>query len=111
IVFRVLGGINRLMLQMVGVKKHGRRNLRFAMYTGADVREALTATEQKGSVKSNLMGSGWEGGEPLRIGCSAKGRVWAVEAGTIPELVSWCQAVGRKLKDSTIDTSAIIKNV
>lgn len=111
VVFRVLGGINRLMLQVVGVKKHGRRNLRFALYTGADVREALTATEQKGSVKSNIVGSGWEAGEPVRVGCSAKGRIWSVEAGTIPDMISWFQAIGRKLKDTQIDTSAIIKNV
>ena len=41
-IFRSLGQINRLIFQNVGVKKHGRRNLRYAMYTGADVAEALS---------------------------------------------------------------------
>ena len=38
-VFRCLGRINRLMFQNIGVRKVGRRNLRYAMYTGAQVEE------------------------------------------------------------------------
>lgn len=111
-VFRVLGGINRLMFQMLGIKKFGRRNLRFAMYTGADVKAALSSTvEGTNSVKSNVSGSGWEDGQPVRIGCSAKGRVWTVDAGTIPEFIKWCVSVGRKLNDSSINTADIIGNV
>jgi hypothetical protein len=112
VVFRVLGRINRLALQTVGVKKHGRRNLRYAMYTGAEVQNVLTATEKTGAVKANLAGSGWENGELVRVGCSAKGRIWsAVGAGTIPQLTQWCDSIGAKLRDTTIDTSTIIKNI
>ncbi|MGE0397020.1 MAG: DEAD/DEAH box helicase [Kofleriaceae bacterium] len=112
VVFRVLGRMNRLMLQTVGVKKYGRRNLRYAMYTGAEVQNVLTASEKTGSVKSNLAGSGWENGKLVRLGCSSKGRIWApVEAGTIPQLVTWCADIGAKLRDATIDTASIIKNV
>ncbi len=111
IIFRALGRINRLVFQNVGVKKHGRRNLRYAMYTGADVVEALSISERAGSVKSNLSGTGWEHGEPMTIGCSYKGRVWARDPGTIPELIKWCENVGAKLRDDTIVTNDIIKNV
>ncbi len=111
VIFRSLGRINRLIFQNVGVRKHGRRNLRFAMYTGSDVAEALSVSERAGSVKSNLSATGWEDGEPVAIGCSYKGRVWARDPGTIPELVEWCEAVGSKIKDTTIDTAEIIKNV
>lgn len=111
IIFRALGNINRLIFQNVGVRKHGRRNLSFAMYTGSDVVQALTITESSGSVKSNLSGTGWENGEPTTIGCSLKGRIWSRDAGTIPELVDWCKGVGVKLLDDSINTHDIISNV
>jgi superfamily II DNA or RNA helicase len=111
VIFRSLGRINRLIFQNVGVKKHGRRNLRYAMYTGADVANALSISEQAGSVKSNLSGTGWEDGRPTTIGCSYKGRVWTREQGPIPRFVKWCETVGDKLVDDTIDTSKIIANV
>lgn len=111
VIFRALGRINRLIFQNVGVRKHGRRNLRYAMYTGSDVAEALSVSERAGSVKSNLSGTGWENGKPVTIGCSYKGRVWARDLGSIPELIKWCEAVGRKIKDNTINTTQIIANV
>ncbi|MER1969128.1 DEAD/DEAH box helicase family protein [Castellaniella sp. GW247-6E4] len=110
-VFRSLGRINRLMFHSLGVKKHGRRNLSFAMYTGADVAEALGVSERAGSVKNNVSGTGWEGGSKIAIGCSYKGRVWSREQGSIPSLVRWCKAVGSKLVDDTINVANIIANV
>jgi superfamily II DNA or RNA helicase len=111
VIFRALGRINRLIFQNVGVRKHGRRNLSYALYTGADVAEALSVSERAGSVKSNLSGMGWEGGRPVTIGCSYKGRIWSREVGTVPEFVSWCRTVGDKLQDNSIDTAQIIANV
>jgi len=111
VVFRTLGNINRLQFQQVGLKKHGRRNLRYALYTGADVAEALGLAERSGSEKSNLFGGGWEGGAPVSMGCSYKGRVWSKQQGSIPELIEWLKHVGAKLRDSSIDTSEIIKHV
>lgn len=111
VIFRTLGNINRLIFQNVGVKKHGRRNLSFASYTGADVATALGIAERAGSVKNNLSGTGWENGQRVAIGCSYKGRVWSHEQATIPALVKWCAKVGEKLLDDTIDTKQIIANV
>jgi len=110
-IFRSLGGINRLIFQNVGVRKHGRRNLSYALYTGSDVVEALSVSERAGSVKSNLSGMGWEDGKPVTIGCSYKGRIWSREVGTVPEFVSWCRTIGDKLQDNSIDTAQIIANV
>lgn len=110
-VFRSLGRINRLMFQSLGVKKHGRRNLSFAMYTGADVADALGISERAGSVKNNVSATGWEKGNKVAIGCSYKGRVWSREQGSIPSLVHWCRAIGSKLLDATINVADIIANV
>ncbi|WP_244550852.1 DEAD/DEAH box helicase family protein [Bradyrhizobium sp. Rc3b] len=110
-VFRSLGRINRLIFSNIGVRKHGRRNMSFAMYTGADVRQALTQTETGDATKSNLDGRGWEAGRFVFPGCSAKGRVWERSQGSIPQLVRWCSPVGRKLIDETIDSAQILGNV
>lgn len=111
VVFRALGRINRLMFQNIGVKKHGRRNLRYAMYTGADVKEALSIAEKAGSEKANLFGGGWQNGAPVTIGAAYKGRIWTRDSGTIPEWMAWAKSVGDKLMDTAIDTGKIIENV
>ena len=110
-VFKTLGKINRLIFQNVGVKKHGRRNLSFASYTGADAATALGLAERAGSVKNNLSGTGWEDGRRVAVGCSYKGRVWSRELGSIPTFVKWADKIGDKLLDDTIDTREIISHV
>ena len=111
IIFRTLGRVNRLIFQNVGLKKPGRRNLGYAMYTGSDVVEALSIAERGGSVKNNVSDTGWEDGRHVAIGCSAKGRVWSRESGPIPRFVKWCDTVGDKLLDTSIQTENIIRNV
>lgn len=106
-----MGRITRLIFQNLGVKKHGRRNLSYASYTGAEVVTALSQAEKSGSLKALLSGIGWEGGKQVTIGCSAKGRVWSREQGPIPRFNEWCEAVGDKLLDSSIDTTKLIDNV
>lgn len=110
-VFRTLAGINRLQFQNVGVTKHARRNLRYAMYTGADVRQALEISQTAGSTKSVLQGMGYENGLPVAIGCSFKGRVWSKERGPIAHLTKWCKRVGAKVIDNAISTDEILQNV
>ncbi len=110
-VFRTLAGINRLQFQNLGITKHARRNLRYAMYTGADVKQALDLSHTAGSTKSNLQGTGYERGSPIAVGCSYKGRIWSKESGPIGKLTRWCRRVGAKLVDNSINTDRIIDNV
>ncbi len=109
VIFRAMGRITRLIFQNLGVKKHGRRNLSYASYTGAEVVGALSQAEKSGSLKALLSGIGWEGGRQITIGCSAKGRVWSREP--VPRFTEWCEAVGDKIIDSSIDTTKLIDNV
>lgn len=111
VIFRAMGRITRLIFQNLGVKKHGRRNLSYASYTGAEVVTALSQAEKSGSLKALLSGLGWEGGKQITIGCSAKGRVWSREQGPIPRFNQWCESIGDKLIDTSIDTSKLIDNV
>lgn len=110
-IFRCFGRVGRLVFTNIGVSKHGRRNMSYAMYTGADVRQALTLSERAGSRKANLNGFGWEDGKQVTVGCSYKGRVWAKDVGSIPEFIEWAEAQGVKLLDTSIDTANIIENV
>ncbi|MBY2910814.1 DEAD/DEAH box helicase [Rhizobium leguminosarum] len=110
-VFRGMGRINRLIFQNVGVRKHGRRNLSYASYTGAEVVSALGLAEKAGSIKAMLSGQGWEDGRQITIGCSAKGRVWSREQGTIPRFNDWAEGIGDKLRDPSLDMSKLIDNV
>ena len=55
---------------ITGLKKHGRRNLRYSMYSGSDVGMALDSAQKATSTKSNLTGTGYEEGKPVNIGCS-----------------------------------------
>jgi superfamily II DNA or RNA helicase len=111
IAFRTLGKITRLRFQQIGVKKAGRRNLSYAMYTGSEVQSALTLSQKAGSYKSNLAGTGFSNGEPITVGCSYKGRVWSKDKGPIRKFLDWCDMVGEKLVDDSIDPSSIIENV
>lgn len=45
--FKSLGNIGRLVFNNIGVSKHGRKNLSYAMYTGANVKQALSETENR----------------------------------------------------------------
>ncbi|NJL71593.1 MAG: hypothetical protein HC888_08235 [Candidatus Competibacteraceae bacterium] len=109
--FRCLAGILRLMFQNIGLKKPGRRNLRYSMYSGADVVNALSSAEKSTSFKVNASSHGFANGEPVNISCSAKGRVWSKDRGRIPELLAFCDSVGAKLNDDSIDVEKIIENV
>lgn len=110
-IFRAMGRISRLIFQNVGVKKHGRRNLSYANYTGAEVKSALSMAEKSGSSKALLNGMGWEDGKQITLGCSSRGRIWSREQANIPRLVEWCEHIGDKLCDDTIETSKLIDHV
>src|SRR5690606_3574122 len=102
---------NRLMFQNIGLKKTGRRNLRFPMYSGTDVQNALSPAQKNSSTKSNMFGSGFADGKPVTIGCSYKGRVWSRDQGVIDKFTDWCAKIGAKLIDNGINTEHIIDSV
>ena len=110
-VFRTLGDIARLRFQNIGVRKHGRRNISYVLYTGEDVATALTAAQRVGSIKANLTGDGYRDGARISIGCSYKGRIWSKDQGPIQRFVSWCRDQGQRLLDASINTDSIIENV
>lgn len=111
-IFRVLHGINRLLLINLGLSHNVARRINFSMLTGEDIRGALTGAEQRNKTKANLFGIGYENGDRVMIGCSRKGRIWAYRNATeLAEWIPWCHHVGSKLIDRTITTDDILRYV
>jgi hypothetical protein len=63
--FRAYHSVNRLIFHNVGL--YGRGKLRFRMFTGLDVGEAISPTTQAGGTKSNLFAVGYEAGDGRRV--------------------------------------------
>lgn len=110
-VFRVFGGLRRLLLQSLGLSHAVSRVIRFTMHVGADVPAGLSDAQTQDKVKTNVFGGGFSDGERISIGCSRKGRIWSRQ--TAPDLLAWthwCGEVGAKLLNSTYSEQDILKN-
>jgi len=107
-IFRVLSGIKRLSLQNVGLNQD-RKDLRFMMYTGSDTQRAIPELESQRARKSNIFGLGYENGERITIGCSHKGKIWAMDTDSINVWVKWCSNIGTKIMDDTINPNEVLK--
>jgi superfamily II DNA or RNA helicase len=72
-VFRSFGNLRRLILHSVGLTSLS-RNVRYQMFAGLDVRDAIDPVLQHDKMKSNVMGVGYEDGRRVSVGCSRKGK-------------------------------------
>ncbi len=107
-VFRCLAGIKRLMLGTVGLKTAFDGPIRFKMFAGIDVVTGIAESTKKDSFKSNLFGVGYDGQGKISIGCSYKGRIWSRWVESINYWVSWCDEIGDKLLDNSINTHNVL---
>jgi len=102
-VFRVFHNFKRLMLMNLGLNHSLSRAVRFTMFVGADIVEALSQAQQEGRIKSNTFGRGYEEGEKATVGCSHRGRIWSYQAAPdISAWVDWCHSIADKVLDSSI---------
>ncbi|ODP29061.1 hypothetical protein PTI45_01572 [Paenibacillus nuruki] len=108
-VFKVLHGIDRISLQNVGLKLFLGRDISFRMSVGSDVAEALTLAEKQNGQKSFVVGSGYEHGNKINIGCSYKGRIWTKKEADLLEFKEWCTNIGKKLVNDKIDPNIILR--
>lgn len=107
--FRAFHGVNRLIFHNVGLYNRGTR-LRFRMYTGLDVGDAITPPVQTGSTKSNLFAVGYEDGQRTSIGVSNKGRIWSMSSSAIPDWRNWCNQMASKILDDTIPNNEFLRH-
>lgn len=108
-VFKAFHGINRVTLKNVGLKEFLGKQIRFRMSVGTDVEEALSLAEKQKGQKAFVVGTGYENGCKVSIGCSYKGRIWSLLKGDLNQFMVWCQGIGEKLIDEQIDPNQILR--
>jgi superfamily II DNA or RNA helicase len=109
-IYRSLDGINRLMIGTLGLKQKPSGRISFRMFAGADIKTGISEAVASGSTKSNLFGYGYQDGERISIGCSYKGKIWMRWVERIKFWTDWCQKIGKKVLDDTINTNNILNN-
>ena len=111
-VYRVLDGINRLMLTNLGLSSTLGRNIRYTMFVGSDITTQLSSAAYRTKRKSNLFGLGYSGDGKVSVGCSARGKIWSMQsAGDFSEWLEWCRLIGSKLIDDSIGTDSFVQNL
>jgi hypothetical protein len=108
-VFRTFSGINRLRLQNVGLTEQIGRNVRYTGRMGSDVESRLTQAQLGNAQKSVLAGAGFENGTLSSIGASRKGRIWSQRREHLDKFVAWCEGIGAKLLNSSIDPDHVLQ--
>ncbi|MGV7116660.1 DEAD/DEAH box helicase [Paenibacillus kyungheensis] len=109
-VYRSLNEINRLMIGTLGLKQQPSGRISFRMFAGTDIKSGINQAVVSNSTKSNLFGYGYQDGERISIGCSYRGKVWMRWVERINFWTDWCQKIGKKVLDDTIDTNNILNN-
>ena len=108
LVYRSMGEIDRAIPTNVGVLDIFNNAKRFSMFAGADVSEGFSDGEEATKVQTNIFVVGYRDGDRATMGASLKGRMWSYQAAmNILDWVSWCEDLGRRLLDESIDVAAI----
>lgn len=107
-VFRAFSNLRRLTLHSVGLTGLS-RNVRYQMFAGLDVRDAIDPVLQQDKMKSNVMGVGYEDGQRVSIGCSRKGKIWSLQTDSLAGWREWCRGLGAKLSNDNIEPNDFLK--
>lgn len=110
LVYRSFYDVKRVSLQNVGLKEFLNRKIRFTMRVGTDIQDALSLAEQQRGEKAFVFGSGYEEGEKITLGCSYKGRIWSYLRNDLKGFVNWCDNIGNKLVDESIDPNQVLRD-
>lgn len=110
-IFKCLHGINRLMVANLGLNTAINGPIRYRMFTGIDIAEAISESQKGNCYKSNIFGIGYNGAGKTSIGCSYKGTIWGRLVETIDTWKSWCDSNYEKICNPNIQTADILKGV
>ncbi len=108
-VFRVMAGINRLMLTNVGLNEQIGRQIRYTGRMGPDVGARLSEATLGTSTKAVLAGIGFSRGEQTSIGAGRRGRVWSNLRLRVSSFSEWCKQAGEKIANDEIDPEEVLK--
>jgi len=110
-VFKCLYGINHLMVANLGLNSAIDGPIRYKMFTGIDIAEAISESQKGNCIKSNIFGRGYNGNGKTSIGCSYKGTIWGRLVEPINVWKEWCDDNYRKISNPGINTSDILRGV
>ena len=110
-IFKCLYGINRLMLANVGLNSAIDGPIRYKMFTGIDIAEAISESQKGNCYKSNIFGRGYDGTGRTSIGCSYKGTVWGRLVEPIDVWKDWCNMNLDKICNPDIDAVDVLRGV
>ncbi|QSI33310.1 DEAD/DEAH box helicase [Variovorax sp. RKNM96] len=108
-VFRVLAGINRLMLTNVGLDEQIGRQIRYTGRMGPDVGARLSDATLGTTTKAVLAGVGFERGEQTSVGAGKRGRVWSNLRLRVNSYAEWCKRAGAKISNEEIDPEEVLR--
>lgn len=110
--FRVFHGFDRLVPSNVGLKDVRDHFMRFSLFTGSDVSEALDPADAYGKSQTHIATSGFENAERTTISAAVSGRIWSMRsAANLKEWVEWCDTQGAKMLDSSIGPSDLFSKL
>ncbi len=107
-VFKTFGRLRRLTLHSVGLTSRS-KNVRYQMFAGLDVRNAIDPVLQQDKMKSNITGVGYEDGKRRTVGCSRKGKIWSMSSGSLANWKNWCNEIGEKLINADNDPNDFLR--
>lgn len=108
--FRAFSGLSLVKFQNVGLTEMLGRNIRYTGRMGGDVEPSITQLQRGSAQKAVLAGTGYTKGELETIGVSKKGRIWSHRRERLDRFPEWCDEVGRKVTDVTINPDEIFKH-
>lgn len=107
-IYRVFADVRRLTPTNIGLLDARNRSRRYTQFVGSDVTEAFPAAQKENKAQTHIAGTGFLDGARYTIAGSLKGRVWSHRlAHTLKEWTQWCDVVGPKLIDTTVDIDHI----
>jgi len=108
--FRAFAGLSLVKFQNVGLTEMLGRNIRYTGRMGGDVEPSITQLQRGSAQKAVLAGTGYTKGELETIGVSKKGRIWSHRRERLDRFPAWCDEVGQKVTDASIDPDEIFKH-
>jgi superfamily II DNA or RNA helicase len=107
-VFKSFAYLQRVILFSVGLTSRS-KNVRYQMFAGLDVGDAIDPVLQQDKMKSNVTGVGYQDGKRRSAGCSRKGKLWSMAAGTLAQWRTWCDELGAKLDDPNVTPNDFLR--
>ncbi len=97
--FSVFKDVELPIVKNLGVSKTG--SISYTQYLGPEVNFGLSAIDRADSTPNNVFGWGYENGEIVTYGCSARsGKVWSRGGGTIVNFKDWCDRIEPKIPEN-----------